>query len=332
MSSIFLSVPKDIKDKTFGPKVAEAVYQITTQVQSQQAKVRSLTQQLNVLATTPPVFDPTKLSTSQLQELAKLLKPELQSTGSASVSVEQSLGQLAEPQLPGVQYFPTAPPVTDPTAQDGVLVLVGSTPTTALLYRWSAINAQGNNVDPPVLTQVLTDTTPPFTSPIAGLLNSVPATANSNSTSFQTMQTVTVPFPTAGTTVSFTAFGTVSIQVGQTLNPLIQMQFGPFLDLNWAMFSSPISGPNNAIWFMKGIFIVSSTGIEGSGVLTVGAPAFFVSTPYSIGTSIITVAGETGITPAGNLPMSTAIQFTSQPSSAPFNSATSTVIAGYTLT
>ena len=188
MSSIFLSVPKDIKDKTFGPKVAEAVYQITTQVQSQQAKVRSLTQQLNVLATTPPVFDPTKLSTSQLQELAKLLKPELQSTGSASVSVEQSLGQLAEPQLPGVQYFPTAPPVTDPTAQDGVLVLVGSTPTTALLYRWSAVNAQGNNVDPPVLTQVLTDTTPPFTSPIAGLLNSVPVTANSNSTSFQTMQ------------------------------------------------------------------------------------------------------------------------------------------------
>ena len=164
--SSYPNIPKDINDKRFGSSVSDAIFQLTKRNQELEARVASITKQSISQPSTPSsgatqqTFDPTKLTQAQINQLAAIIGPEIQSTGSAPIHVEQLLGALAQPQLPGVPYFPTTPPTSDPSAQDGALVLVGSgvnpTPATATLMRWD-----GSQVDPPKLVAVGAAPPPP---------------------------------------------------------------------------------------------------------------------------------------------------------------------------
>src|SRR5262245_40693563 len=144
--SSFYNIPKDSKHPSFANRTSDAIHKLAERVQSLEAHRDVIKKQNPVVpSNTPPPANPpatkpssmadvSQLTQDQIAQIASLVQPELQASGSAPIHAEQLLGQLAQPQLANIPIYPTVPSNLIPEAQDGVLFLVGTSVASASLY------------------------------------------------------------------------------------------------------------------------------------------------------------------------------------------------------
>jgi hypothetical protein len=237
-------------------------------------------------------------------------------------SIQNFSGRATDPQWPYVNWYPVAPSTADPSAQNGVCVLVGTTPATALLYRWD-----GSTQSPPVLRQVSVPT-PVIPTTIAKTINTTPVTAAANTTGFQQMQSTTATIPALPLTVMFRAFGTYTILASSPtlLQVQVNVSLGPYIGVTCNTFVSATSGPTTTSWDINGMMVFAASGLS-----VASATLAATSAPTQLAGVFVTGTSGSGPIPPTTAALTTNISFNGQPASSPYNSGTSTYLVGWVL-
>jgi hypothetical protein len=243
--------------------------------------------------------------------------------GTVQQAILAPLARSLTPQPAGVPYFQTAPSPSDPTAQDGALILVGPSTSTATLMRWDE-----STQSPPVLTAV------GASGGAVAVTNAIPVTANADLVGFQNLQALSLAtnaLNTAGKTLYLRAGGSYTIQSGSPSMPLFEYRLSVgalVMVLTWQMAGGSTTA-GSGTWDVTANVVIATPGTGtgtavGSGTMVTtfaGGAAFVFSAAQSQGS----------VTTTGVVTVQSQIFFGAQPVSAPFNSATQDYLLAYVI-
>jgi hypothetical protein len=238
-------------------------------------------------------------------------------------TVLDAIGVSLTPQLAGVPFFQSRPGPSDPTAQDGALVLVGSTPATAALMRWDS-----TMTDPPTLLAV------GGSGGAVAVTNATPATAAADVVAFQNLQSVTLAanaLNTAGKTLYLRAGGFYTIQAGSPSVPLFEYRFSIgslVMVITWPMAAGAVSAQTGQ-WDVTASIVIATPG-AGSGE-AVGSGTMVVAVGSSAASVFAVQQAQGSVTTTGAVTITSQIFFGAQPASAPFNTATQNYLLAYVI-
>jgi hypothetical protein len=223
-----------------------------------------------------------------------------------ALSIQNASGRATDAQWPYVPWYTAPPPASDPSAQDGVLVIVGATVPTALPFRWD-----GSTQDPPVLRPLNTSGGGGGGSASA-VTNVVAAPVFASVTTPQPMQSVTIPagaLNAAGTVATVTAGGNFNVNTVCTVTVSMQLGGGTALQWSFPAVSADL-GANGQ--FVAAVTLATAATGAGGSVIASGVLSY---TYVGVSSAIVVLGGTTfsaNLTAA--LPLQTSIQFSAQTS------------------